>query len=198
MDVKYSLKKLEVMAKCYPGGVAVLMLARGRIVGDQVFLDENLQREMRHRMRPRRLWVFSIDNLQLSAPLHPAGYVDFILERGKKEGDNVVLDEAAHKELQEKFLFPQAQPLPSSAPRPPVPTLAAITTNFTKAMAGWAGAGFKVVERKEYERRQAICSKCEYWEPDARLGLGKCKRCFCSKFKLWLATSKCPDRPPRW
>jgi len=209
MELKYSLTELKAMAERDPRSPAVQMLARGRIEGDDVYLDEIIQREIRRQLRPRRLWVYTITHLQLTTPMHPDGYVAFILARGKIENGTVILSEAAHKELQEKFLFPgahrslsanraSAAHRPLAMPRPPVPTLAALATNFTQAMAGWAGAGFKVVERKEYERRHAVCLACEYWEPDARLGLGKCKRCLCSKFKLWLVTSKCPDKPPRW
>jgi len=81
---------------------------------------------------------------------------------------------------------------------PVVPTGAALAANFNKAMLGWAKAGFKVVKREVYEHRQAICSACEFWRPDARLGTGMCIKCGCSGVKLWLATSKCPDQPARW
>jgi hypothetical protein len=124
--------------------------------------------------------------------LRAPGYVDFVLSRGKIEGELIILDEAGVKEVREKF------PLPGQAPRPPVPTLGELAVNFTEAIAGWAKAGFKTVAREIYEHRLSICSACEFWQADAILGTGKCRKCGCSKVKLWLATSKCPDKPPRW
>jgi hypothetical protein len=83
-------------------------------------------------------------------------------------------------------------------PRHPIPTTAELSTNFTKAMLGWAKAGFPTVKRKTYEQRHAICNTCEHWSPDGLLGTGRCRKCGCSGVKLWLATSTCPDQPPRW
>jgi len=96
---------------------------------------------------------------------------------------------------------PLPQPVsPGGVPlvRPSVPTKKELATNFSKAMLGWAKAGFKVVKRKVYEQRHAICSACEHWRADARMGTGMCLKCGCSGVKLWLAPSTCPDQPPRW
>jgi len=79
-----------------------------------------------------------------------------------------------------------------------VPTTVQLAKNFTKAMGGWAKAGFKTVKRKVYEQRHAICGACEHWVPDARVGAGMCRKCGCSGVKLWLATATCPDQPARW
>lgn len=44
----------------------------------------------------------------------------------------------------------------------------------------------------EIAARRAICLPCENWDASAYRGLGKCRRCGCSGFKLDLATEKCP------
>jgi hypothetical protein len=78
------------------------------------------------------------------------------------------------------------------------PSAGGLTANLTRALVGWAHAGFPVVDRPVFEHRHAICSACEHWQPRLRLGTGMCRKCGCSGAKLWLATSKCPDLPPRW
>jgi hypothetical protein len=126
------------------------------------------------------------------AKRRPAGYAEFVLERGMVDGDFVVLDADGFRTVREKF------PLPGRHDVPLTPSTAELAANFAGAMSTWAQAGFKVVEREVYEKRNAICSACEYWLPHGHLGLGKCRKCGCSRVKLWLATSKCPDSPPRW
>jgi len=76
---------------------------------------------------------------------------------------------------------------------PPPPTPWELATNFTNAMTRWVGAGFRVVTRGEYDRRAAICDRCEFWDGKARAGLGHCKApgCGCTAFKRWLATERC-------
>ena len=175
------------------------MLTRGKIEGDFLLVDECLDKELKENFPPilhgiltKKQGQYNITALKFSAHVRPVGFVDFIMARGKMEGDMVILDEATEKELLKKF------PIPVLRLEPPAPTLIELATNFTNAMANWADAGFRVVEKVEYERRHTVCFACEFWVPDAMLGIGKCKKCGCSKFKLWLVTSKCPDKPPRW
>ena len=130
--------------------------------------------------------------LQVVAQDRPKGREAELLARGKIKGNVVEVEESVCMEIARKF------PARPARPRPPPPTLVELTTNFSGALAAWAGAGFKVVEKEVYERRHAACLACEYWLPYARLGFGKCQKCGCSRFKLWLATSRCPDKPSRW
>lgn len=81
---------------------------------------------------------------------------------------------------------------------PPDPTFLDLTNNFADAIKEWVNSGAKVVNRDVYEYRHAICEGCEHWQSNARLGTGKCKICGCSGIKLWLASSKCPHKPPKW
>lgn len=77
---------------------------------------------------------------------------------------------------------------------PAEPTVAELAENFAAAMERWARAGFRTVSREVYESRAAICDGCGYWQPKARLGLGKCAAlgCGCTRFKRWLASERCP------
>lgn len=76
------------------------------------------------------------------------------------------------------------------------PTVLEMGSNFTVAMSKWIAAGFPTVSEEEYKRRAGICDLCPYWNPGARLGLGKCDKCGCVGKKRWLATETCPDK--RW
>jgi hypothetical protein len=72
------------------------------------------------------------------------------------------------------------------------PTIPEMAANFASAIAHWTKAGFPVVPKTEFDRRLAICDACEFWDPVARLGYGKCHVCGCTTLKHWLGTSKCP------
>jgi hypothetical protein len=90
---------------------------------------------------------------------------------------------------------------PSSAPnatRLSPPSLAQVAANFTGALLGWAAAGFPVVSRETLDARVAACRSCPNWTPTGWGGWGQCRLCGCAKAKLWLATEKCPAKPPRW
>lgn len=123
-------------------------------------------------------------DMKTSLNLHQrAGYIPFKNLRG---------------EHVEKSAPPQPliQP-PKTIVRPvpiPEPTLAELAGNFTHAIAAWTMAGFPTVSASDYTTRAAICGRCQYWQPTARAGLGKCahKGCGCTKLKRYLATEKCP------
>jgi hypothetical protein len=63
---------------------------------------------------------------------------------------------------------------------------------LAESMKTWAGSGFLKVQNHVYEKRMAICRKCEFWEENARMGYGKCKKCGCGKGKHWLPHEQCP------
>lgn len=59
-------------------------------------------------------------------------------------------------------------------------------------LRGWARAGFPQVTRETRQKRKAICYACPHWNPEGNIGLGACRKCGCSRAKLYLATAKCP------
>ncbi len=76
----------------------------------------------------------------------------------------------------------------------PEPTISEMTMNFVSATSKWAASGFPVVSNEMYQDRMKICSTCEFWDANARFGMGKCKApgCGCTRLKQWLKTEKCP------
>jgi len=84
-------------------------------------------------------------------------------------------------------------------PRPPMPDEPRLLDELASvimAAAKWSIHGWPVVSTEELTRRKSICSVCPEWDATARAGLGKCKRCGCTKLKWWLATEKC--RAGKW
>lgn len=74
------------------------------------------------------------------------------------------------------------------------PSLLDMAKNFKKSTINWIKSGFKIVSKNQFNKRLKICRKCEKWDEDVRLGLGKCKAqgCGCTKLKLWLQSENCP------
>jgi len=186
--LRYNIAQLNASASGRPEGFVEFVLQNGKIEGDFVLLSDSIQNELPKHFPPVE---FKIAQLKADAERLPKGFADFVLSRGNKMGRMVELDLVTLDELHENF------PVPVFG-LPKEPSLAEMTSNFTKAVAGWAKAGFKVVERVVFEKRHSICKSCEFWLPDARLGIGKCRKCGCSIYKLWMATSTCPLTPPKW
>lgn len=193
MDVRYHLSVLRARASRRHDGRAAHFLARGRIDGEFVYLDETAHHDVLRRLPQRLPYRYKLANLQAPDGLRPDGFAGYVLSRGRREGDEVVLDDASHRELRELFY-----PAPKQFAAPSEPSFIELSGNFAAAMAGWINAGFKIVDRDEYERRAQTCRSCDYWDAFARMGAGRCARCGCSGLKLWLASSACPDTPPRW
>lgn len=76
------------------------------------------------------------------------------------------------------------------ASRPP--GLASQAASALKSSARFVSSGFKRVSNEVYNHRINICRACEFWEEDARMGYGKCKKCGCGKGKHWLPHEQCP------
>jgi hypothetical protein len=67
-----------------------------------------------------------------------------------------------------------------------------VINNFAQSMVTWAGSGFKKVQQHVYEKRLAICRKCQFWQENGNMGMGKCLKCGCGKGKHWLPHEQCP------
>jgi len=170
------------------------LLSNGTRSAEDIVMIEKEHAQLRQRFprRGQRIAVdFNLATLRASAHRKPRGFVEFIMRRGRVVGDRVYLDEEANRELQITFLSNREQAVIE-------PTWSELASNFAGAMAAWARAGYQVVDEAEYQRRHTVCQQCEHWRPAARLGLGKCEKCKCTRLKLWLSNSRCPDQPPRW
>jgi len=186
--LRYDITQLKASSPGRPTGYVEYVLQHGKAESGFVFLSDFQQDELVRQFTPEK---FQISHLKANVTKLPPGFVDFILARGKIKGRFVEMGLDALDDLHEKFPVP-TQDFPKE------PTLAEMTANFTQAVAGWAKAGFKVVQKEVFDSRHATCKACEYWLPDARLGIGKCRKCGCSIYKLWMATSACPLNPPKW
>lgn len=80
---------------------------------------------------------------------------------------------------------------PGSNTSRPLSTLDQVK-NLSEAIALMAKSGFKTVPESVAQQRQEICKTCHFWEPGARFGIGKCKRCGCSFFKTLFTSMSCP------
>ena len=64
--------------------------------------------------------------------------------------------------------------------------------NFVAAMTDFASSGFKKVTPEQLAERKAICGGCKFFDPSGYGGVGKCRKCGCSSYKLDIAASRCP------
>lgn len=78
------------------------------------------------------------------------------------------------------------------------PTLLDKANSVTRALAKWALSGFKVREESEVNAIVALCRECPFYGGETGVLKIACKKCGCSKLKLYLRTSHCPDNPRRW
>lgn len=63
--------------------------------------------------------------------------------------------------------------------------------NFAVAVGEIAGNP-ALVDGAVLETRKAICGACEFFNPKGNLGFGECKKCGCTRAKLFFKVSKCP------
>jgi len=79
-----------------------------------------------------------------------------------------------------------------SRPQPPEPSFWTAAATAVKELGAWSAAGWPVARESTIDQRRAICGACPEWDGKARLGLGKCRACRCTRLKFWLATTQCP------
>jgi len=118
-----------------------------------------------------------------------------IVKRGGKIGNGVY--EMPDEEHRKMMMEHHAQIRASFAMipmQPDPPTAVELATNFAGAMARWAAAGFKTVDKETLDKRTEVCESCEFWDGAARLGAGLCRSpgCGCTSFKRWLVSENCP------
>lgn len=113
----------------------------------------------------------------------PEGYVARVLSRGVIKGDTLYIEDKEYEQLLEEYREP---------------TTTELIGNFTAASVRWVLSGFALVNQQTLEARVKACDECEYWDGQARLGLGKCRLCGCTKVKHWWASERCPKNkwPP--
>ena len=71
-------------------------------------------------------------------------------------------------------------------------TLFEMAKNFAASVAEWVDRGAPVVTEEQFQQRVETCHTCEFFDAEAFGGKGRCQKCGCSSYKLFLATAKCP------
>lgn len=71
------------------------------------------------------------------------------------------------------------------------PSLPEMLSNLARDTTQWVSAGLPVTDKTIALRRYEACQQCDHWHAGARLGLGKCDLCGCTKFKIHMATTTC-------
>jgi hypothetical protein len=115
-------------------------------------------------------FTFPIQQLERRRKVDPKSIED-LYTIGTVVGDHLHVDKEAYVNLMNK-----GKPI----------------VKFAKSMATWAGSGFKRVQQHVYEKRLAICRKCQFWQENGNMGMGKCLKCGCGKGKHWLPHEQCP------
>ena len=115
-------------------------------------------------------FTFPIQQLEKRRKVDPKSIED-LYAIGTVVGDHLHVDKEAYVNLMNK-----GKPI----------------VKFAKSMATWAGSGFKRVQQHVYEKRLAICRKCQFWQENGNMGMGKCLKCGCGKGKHWLPHEQCP------
>lgn len=69
---------------------------------------------------------------------------------------------------------------------------------FMRAIVEWVGTGAKVTTHEQFEERLAQCKACQYYNGSSSITTIACRKCGCSKLKLFLASEQCPLPEPRW
>jgi hypothetical protein len=73
----------------------------------------------------------------------------------------------------------------------PEPRVGQMAANLGATLVEWGKAGFPVATESQAADRAAVCRGCQDWDAGARMGLGRCRVCGCTRVKWWLASAKC-------
>jgi hypothetical protein len=136
----------------------------------------------------------SLSSLESFAANRPAAYKQQMLAAGKVIGSE--LEIPPEKCVRIHVDYP---PLPAIEPAQlAAPTLAELARNFLAAISSWSAAGFPLRTEAETIRILTVCKgsadgvqpACPEWLGDAMIP--RCRKCGCSRLKLWLETEQCP------
>jgi len=165
---------------------------------------------------------FRYQDLIQQAPLRPPGYLEAVFASSIRRGQDVLMTADAYRAIRDQFpifLSPPPDPSDKSDPSdrsdmldpsppsheaPPLPTWDTMIANAATESVKWAARGFPLAPKAALEFRRLQClgdattAPCEHWRPKLWLRTGGCELCGCSRAKLWLATTQCPAKPPRW
>lgn len=156
-----------------------------------------------------------LKDLQERAKSRPEGYYEKVVSMGTVENDVLNLDSKAYLELL-KIYDPASvntvasngcttcgkQTSPNPQPVKPQPQLPSLKTQVKNAASAASRVISNIVHNRPIKasdeiiaKRREICTACDKYD-SAR---GRCLLCGCMvKWKITLASEKCPFNPPKW
>lgn len=121
--------------------------------------------------------MIKISLANLNQAERPKEYFNEIYSLGKMDGDNLLISSDAYVYLANKYR--------DIKPEEPA-------KSFYQSVAKWAKSGFKTASKEKIDERLTVCRGCEFWQESGNYSLGRCEKCGCTKYKLYLATESCP------
>jgi hypothetical protein len=97
-----------------------------------------------------------------------------------------------YKKEQQELKLEQEQTHQTFVEQHQLPSIKEQAMGFLDSMYEFAASGFKTVTKEQYDARRAICESCQFFDPNGFAGLGRCRKCGCSSYKLNVATAQCP------
>lgn len=67
-----------------------------------------------------------------------------------------------------------------------------IAKGLVKEAGKFIASGMRFVPPEVEEQRKGICFQCQFWDKKGYGGMGKCRKCGCSKMIFKVASKKCP------
>lgn len=143
----------------------------------------------------RRLYGKKLSDFEITEPFAIEAQIATLIDFARRLG---TFEQHFHVEkLVEMFkqangMQEQIKNVRASIERLKGPGMMEMTKNVLGAARRFVDGGFAMVPDDEFKRRMELCAPCEFWNPNARMGMGKCLKCGCTSAKLRFATEKCP------
>ena len=103
MPLQFNLVQLKASNGQWPEGFVDYVLARGKIEGEVVILNPEALKDVSKKFPDLGKLKLNIPQLKANAAQRPEGFADYVLARGKIEGDLVILDPETQKDIRKKF-----------------------------------------------------------------------------------------------
>lgn len=129
----------------------------------------------------------TVQAVRRASALRKPGYIEAVLAAANRDGDKLGLTEEEFTRIRDQFSIP-----PSILNSLQEPTLGSELSELAAALAEWTASGFKLANSDQIAIRRSVCIQCDFWDRTARVGLGRCRRCGCTRIKWWIETESCP------
>jgi len=145
---------------------------------------------------------FLVSAFLISARGKPKGYQEEVMRNSRRVGSYRVMSRDAYLAIQQKYSVGvasvEAKDLPAILSQDRSPSWTDMIRSAAEEMTKWTAAGFPLCSPSQLQARAEVCTSCTHWDSAMWGGAGGCKICRCTKLKLYMATTTCPDKPPKW